>query len=219
MLNQSALLVVHFNDDRPNARKVSGYFPYFDKAIVLEQVLLLDPRVDIVELVVYDDYHRVEPKRERLKVARSRLGNTDYGLLTNNCEAFIHELCVGLRYSRQAELISDLMNMLTFIPYLALVRLCHKRFGQAKNEDRTTGDLIFEMDEGPTLDRAKQATSGSGHVSTSLKDHPFDVYGFLVSNVCMAVLLISLYLYYRTCLFILHKVCVFWYHFFFPECY
>ena len=147
---------------------MSGYFPYFDKAIVLEQTLLLDPHVDVIELVVYDDYHTVEPKVDRLKVARSRLGNTNYGLLTNNCEAFMHELCVGLRYSRQAELISDLMQMLLYVPFLALLHL---------------------------------------------------YYGTLISNLCMALLLLLLYAWYNTCLFLLHKFSVLSYFFYFPECY
>lgn len=69
VLNESAVLVVHFNDDRPNARKVSGCFPYFDKAIVLGQILLLDTSVDIVELVVYDEEHYIEPNMKRLEVA------------------------------------------------------------------------------------------------------------------------------------------------------
>ena len=64
----------------------------------MEQILLLNTSVDIVELVVYDEEHHVEPNMDRLKVARSRLGSTDYGFLTNNCEAFMHEICVGIRY-------------------------------------------------------------------------------------------------------------------------
>ena len=69
VLSDSAVLVVHFNDDRPNARKLSGCFPYFDKTIDLEQILLLNTSVDIVELVVYDEEHHVEPNMDRLKVA------------------------------------------------------------------------------------------------------------------------------------------------------
>ena len=161
VLNESAVLVVHFNDDRPNARKMSGHFPYFDKAIVLEQTLLLNTSVDVVELVVYDNEHHIEPNEDRLKIARSRLGSTDYGLLTNNCEAFMHEICVGVRYSRQAEFIVDLMHMIIFVPYLLLVHLCHRWFGETTDRrEHSEIDIVFEIDEGPMLNQFQAATCG-----------------------------------------------------------
>lgn len=223
VLNQSALLVVHFNDDRPNARKVSGYFPYFDKAIVVEQTLLLDSHVDVIELVVYDDYHTVEPKADRLKVARSRLGNTNYGLLTNNCEAFMHEVCVGLRYSRQAELISDLMQMLLYVPYLALLHLCHRRFGKRESGSRSDS-IVFEMDEGPVINDTGENKAGrdkirSVHNCDSNHSNNHFYYGTIISNLCMALLLLMLYAWYNACLVLLNKFSVLSYHFYFPECY
>lgn len=212
ILNESAVLVVHFNDDRPNARKMSGCFPYFDKAIVLEQTLLLNTSVDIVELVVYDSEHQIESNHDRLKVARSRLGSTNYALLTNNCEAFIHELCVGLRYSRQAEFIADLMHMVVFIPYLALVHLCHRLFGETPSRTKKIDTYIPEMDEGPVIQELKEVpASGDGFYWDKITSSNH-LYGF-------TALLISLYVWYRTCVWILTKLGVLCYRICFPDYY
>ena len=220
VLNKSAVLVVHFNDDRSNARKVSGCFPYFDKAIVLEQTLLLNTTVDVVELVVYDSEHQIEPKKERLRAARSRLGSTDYGLLTNNCEAFMHELCVGVRYSRQAEFINDLMHMLIFIPYLVLFHLCHERFGEIRTKSDTA--VVSEMDEGPIIDSLRPVSSSSSDVANdknSCVDHRSHLYNLCVNYVCISVLLLILYMWYRSCVLILTKFGKFFYRICFPDYY
>ena len=220
VLNDSAVLVVHFNDDRLNARKVSGCFPYFDKAIVLEQILLLNTSVDIVELIIYDEEHRyhIEPNMNRLTVARSRLGSTDYGLLTNNCEAFMHEICVGVHYSRQAEFILDLMHTIMFIPYILLVHSCHrwveKKTGKSKMEYFDSDTFIFEMDEGPILNEsATQAASyGDSFTLTEKfnKNHSIhqssSSHSFIDDNICVVLLLVLLFILYKTCIVILTRL-------------
>lgn len=216
VLNDSAVLVVHFNDDRSNARKVSGYFPYFDKAIVLEQTLLLNTSVDIVELVIYDEKHHIEPNLDRLKMARSRLGSTDYGLLTNNCEAFMHEICIGVRYSRQAEFIVDLMHMIIFIPYLMFVHLCHRwarvmTYRSSRKHLLASDTFIFEMDEGPILNENVTQAADSfipiGKLNRShFIYHSSSLYNFFVNNMYVAVLLVLLFICYKTCIFILTKL-------------
>ena len=213
VLNESAVLVVHFNDDRPNARKVSGCFPYFDKAIVLEQTLLLNTSVDIVELVVYDSEHQIEPNKDRLKVARSRLGSTDYGLLTNNCEAFMHELCVGLRYSRQAEFIADLMQIVLFVPYLAMIHLCHRLFGKKSSRTKKIDTYVPEMDQGPVIQELKEVPTGDEIYCSNR------LYGLFINNAYITALLIFLYVWYRTCVWILTKMGVVFYHMIFPDYY
>ena len=219
VLNDSALLVVHFNDDRPNARKLSGAFPYFDKAIVLEQTLLLNTSVDIVELVVYDSEHEIEPNKDRLKVARSRLGSTNYGLLTNNCEAFMHELCVGLRYSRQAEMVVDFMHIFSFVPYLVLIHLCHRWFGKSQTQSRTKTDTyVPDMDEGPLLKEQQEAqTSDNFQWEKSYSVNHF--YGLFINTTSFTALVIFLYMWYKACIWILTKFSVFVYRVYFPDCY
>ena len=224
VLNESAVLVVHFNDDRPNARKVSGKFPYFDKAIVLEQTLLLNSSVDIVQLVVYDDEHQVEPNEDRLRVARSRLGNVDYGLLTNNCEAFMHEICVGIRYSRQAEFTVDLIHTIIFMQYLILIHLCHRwlRGIEGGRKNSNTNTVIAEMDEGPLVENLKLVTAGSNEFSkdtSSAISHRNHLYSFFICNICFAVLLFVLFIWYRVCILLLTKFSTFCYHVWFPDFY
>ena len=219
VLNDSAVLVVHFNDDRPNARKVSGCFPYFDKAIVLEQTLLLNTSVDIVELVIYDREHQIEPNEDRLKVARSRLGSTDYGLLTNNCEAFMHELCVGLRYSRQAEFIADFMQIVLFIPYLALVHLCHRLFGEEPSKTKKMDTYVPEMDEDPVIQELKEDSTGEDVFLGDEICYSNHLHGLFINNAYITALLIFLYVWYRTSVWILTKFGVFFYRMSFPDYY
>ena len=76
----------------------------------------------------------------------------------------MHEICVGVRYSRQAEFICDLMLM--FIPYLLLVHLCHrwveKRTGRSKMEYSDSDMFIFEMDDGPILNESVTEAASYG---------------------------------------------------------
>lgn len=127
---------------------------------------------------------------------------------------------MGLRYSRQAEFISDLMQIVVFIPHLALIHLCHRLFGEKPSRTKKAVDTyVPEMDEGPVIQELKEVPTGEDIFCVDEICSSNHLYRLFINNIYITALLISLYVWYRTCVWMLTKLGVLFYRMSFPGYY
>ena len=80
--------------------------------------------------------------------------------------------------------------MVTFILYLVLFHLYHRRFGEIRTKSDTA--VVSEMDEGPIIDSLRPVSSSSSNVANdknSCVDNRSHLYNLCVNYVCISVVL------------------------------
>ncbi len=77
------------------------------KGKIIEEELEIDPEKDRVELLTYDEGTAVNSPEEAIKQARSREGEKEYSLTSNNCECFVNLALINESISYQAAEAGD----------------------------------------------------------------------------------------------------------------
>lgn len=71
------------------------------KAVVCEEMIILDPSVETVEVITYSAKTDMYSAAEAISRARSRVGEEEYHLFNNNCESMVNWALTGEAISKQ----------------------------------------------------------------------------------------------------------------------
>ena len=73
------------------------------KAVVCEEVIILDPASETVEVIRYVTKTSEYPTSEVIRRARSKIGEEEYHLFNNNCESMVNWALTGEAISKQGD--------------------------------------------------------------------------------------------------------------------
>lgn len=71
------------------------------KAVVCEEMIILDPSVETVEVITYSAKTDMYSAAEAISRARSRVGEEEYHLFNNNCESMVNWALTDEAISKQ----------------------------------------------------------------------------------------------------------------------
>ena len=73
------------------------------KAVVCEEVIILDPPIETVEVITYSAKTDMYSAAEAISRARSKIGEEEYHLFNNNCESMVNWALTGEAISKQGD--------------------------------------------------------------------------------------------------------------------